>query len=58
LIALVNLLSVGAALCETCLTTSGLAEHDIAVPAQNYGLSMAENSSNLKASRAFDVHEE
>jgi hypothetical protein len=54
---LVNLLSVRTSLCETSLTTSGLAEHDIAVSAQYYGLCVAENCCDLKASWALDVHE-
>lgn len=55
---LINLLSVGASLCETGLTSGRLAEHDVAVPAQNNSLGMAEDCGNLKASRALNIHEE
>jgi hypothetical protein len=58
LIALINLSPVRASLCEASLTASGLAEHDVAIPAQHHGLRMAENSGNLEASWALDVHEE
>jgi hypothetical protein len=55
---LVNLLSVGASLCETCLSAGGLTEHDVAVPTQNNRLGMTEDCGNLKASWTLDVHEE
>jgi hypothetical protein len=54
---LVYLLSVRASLCKTGLTAGRLTKHNVAVPAQHHGLSMAENSRDLEASRAFDIHE-
>jgi hypothetical protein len=56
--ALVNLLSVGASLCESGLAPRGLAQHDIAVPTQHDRLGVAEDGGNLEASGALDVHEE
>jgi len=55
---LVNLLSVGASLCKACLTAGWLAEHDIAVPAKDDCLRVAEDGRDLEASWALDIHEE
>jgi len=55
---LINLLSVGASLCETSLTTSGLAKHDITVPTQHDCLGVAKHCSNLEAPRALNIHKE
>jgi hypothetical protein len=56
--ALFNLLSVGASFSQTGSTSSWLAEHDIAVSAQDNCLRVAKNSRNLKASRALNIHKE
>lgn len=55
---LIYLLPVGASLCETGLTTGGLAQHDIAVPTEHDRLGVTEDCGNLEASRTFDVHKE
>ena len=54
---LVNLLSVTASFCESCPSSGWLTEHNITRSANNNGLSVAENSGNLKTSGALDVHE-
>jgi len=56
--ALVYLLSEGASLCETSLSASRLAKHNVAVPAQHHGLGVAKDCGNLKASGALDIHKE
>ena len=58
MIGLLNLLSVRASFSQSGPSSSWLAKHDITVSAQDNGLSMAENSGNLEASRALNVHKE
>jgi hypothetical protein len=47
-----------AALCESCLTTSGLAEDLRAAGADDNGLGVRENGGDGEAAGALDVHEE
>jgi len=47
-----------ASLGQTCLTTSGLAEHGRAASADDDGLSVREDRRDGEAARALDVHEE
>lgn len=54
---LLHFLPIAAALSQPCLATRGLAEMNVAVSAHDYSLSMRKDGSNLKASRAFDIHE-
>lgn len=54
---LVELSAEGAALSETGTTTSGLAQDGGAGRAENDSLSMAEDSGNVEAARALNVHE-
>ena len=55
---LIRLLSVGAPFGQACLTSRGFTQMNIAVSAHDDSLGMAENSRNLEASRALDVHKE
>lgn len=55
---LVHLLSITTSLRKSSPTTCGLAEHDIAAPAQYDTLGMTENGRNLEASGAFNIHKE
>jgi hypothetical protein len=45
------------ALCQTSLTTGGLAKHAGAGAAQDYGLSMREDGGDGEATWALDIHE-
>ncbi len=59
LIAAASLLpSEWAALSETAFTSSGITKNGGATLADDYGLSMRENSGNSNAARATNVHEE
>lgn len=53
---LIDFLSVGATFGESGSSSSGLAEHNVAVSAQDYSLCMAENCGDLEAAGALDVH--
>jgi len=53
---LINLLSVAASLSESCPATCGLAEHYVASTAEHYCLRVAENSRDLEAPGAFNIH--
>jgi len=55
---LVDLSTVAASLGKSGLAAGGLAEHNIAGPAEDDGLGMAKYGGDLEASRALDVHEE
>ena len=54
---LIHLSSVGASLGKTSLSSGRLAEHNVAVSAQDNGLGVTEYGGDLKASGAFNVHE-
>merc|ERR1719265_1676703 len=53
-----DLLAERAALLESGQATCWLTEHDVAVSTKNHGLRMAVYRCDLKASWAFNVHEE
>lgn len=55
---LLNLLSETASLGKSCTSSGWLTKHNIAVSANNNGLSVAENGGDLETSWALDVHEE
>jgi hypothetical protein len=57
-VGLLNLLSVRASFGQSGPPSSWLAKHNIAVTTQDNGLRMTENSGNLKASRALNIHKE
>jgi hypothetical protein len=54
---LIHLASVAASLSETGLSSSRLAQMNIAVSTHDNSLSMAKDGRDLEASRAFNIHE-